>query len=342
MAVFSTDQNRQFYYAGAYKASVDACTTAGDVTVKTDKDGSFHLFQMGKGGLVKSDLISKDKILSVQASAPADMAKSLKKITVSLNSEVNGGAVIPGEEYVLRINFRQLYGMSDEDIYQKYGCVAGTTAMVEASDIFYYTLAQSLVKNFKRCFTPLLGVSLDGGTTIIKSIKKTSDGKWSINGGEATQAASSITGITIVELSQASEYVRGTAKLETINFEVFPTTIYENGQEVIWGTVSNPQVAGTIGNGYDIADLEWFCMGERGDQYREKMWPNNITTKYFVNENSTYFCLDIVYAYAGDCEDIQNSKKMITIVAPTKATIASIITALTGVTVTTSTGYTAA
>lgn len=332
MAVFSTDQNRQFYYAAAYQSSVDDLKAAGDVTVKVDNDGNFHIFQKGKGGLIKTDVIDKCNILGAQASAPADMAKTLKKVTVSLNPDVNGGAVIPGEEYVLRVNFRQLYGMSDEDIYQKYGCVAGVSAMVEKSDLFYLTLAQSLYKNFKRCFTPLLGVSIDGGETVIESIKENKDGSWTVN-DEAVTPASDIEGLTIVELSQEADWVLGTAKLEQVNFEVFATTIYEDGQEVIWGKVSDPEAAGTVGNGYDTADLEWFCMGERADQYREKMWPNNIKTKYFVDETSTYYYLDITHAYKGDCEDIQNSKKMITIVSPTKSVIDSIISALTDVTV---------
>mgnify|MGYP006896827957 CR=1 FL=1 len=38
--------------------------------------------------------------------------------------------------------------------------------------------------------------------------------------------------------------------------------------------------------------------------------------------------MDIQYAYKGTCEDIQNSEKTITILATTKATIDSIITAL--------------
>jgi hypothetical protein len=69
-------------------------------------------------------------------------------------------------------------------------------------------------------------------------------------------------------------------------------------------------------------------MGERGDQYRNINWPNSIQTKYFVNPTSTYYCLDIHYAYQGTCEDIQKSEKTLTIIAPAKATIDAIITAL--------------
>ena len=69
-------------------------------------------------------------------------------------------------------------------------------------------------------------------------------------------------------------------------------------------------------------------MGERGDQYRNVWWPKSIPTKYFVTPTSSYYALDIHYAYQGTCEDIQKSEKTITILATAKATIDSVITAL--------------
>jgi NADH dehydrogenase FAD-containing subunit len=47
-----------------------------------------------------------------------------------------------------------------------------------------------------------------------------------------------------------------------------------------------------------------------------------------VNPASTYYSLDIQYAYQGTCEDIQKSEKTITILATAKATIDSVIAAL--------------
>lgn len=328
MAVFSTDQNRQFYHVSAYKSNVTGFTNDGDATVVTDKDGNIHIIQRGKGGLVKTDVIDKANILSVNASAPADMVKKLKQVNLTLSKECNGGKPIIGEDYILRINFRQLYGMSDEDIYQKYGAVAATSAMVEKTDLFYLTLAQSLFKNFKRTFSPLLKIGLNtaSGTTAITSISNV-NGTWKVNGSTVTPGTT-YTGIAIIEDSLVGEWQLGTAKLEGVNFEVIPTTVLDNGQDIVWGTTTTA-VAGTIGNGYDTADLEYFCMGERGDQYRLAQWPNNITTKYFVNPTSTYYYLDIAYAYKGDCEDIQNSKKVMTLVSPTKAEFKKLAKALT-------------
>ena len=71
-----------------------------------------------------------------------------------------------------------------------------------------------------------------------------------------------------------------------------------------------------IDNGHNIADLEYFCMGERGDQYRGMCWPYNIHTKYLVDPNKKYNTIDIHYAYVGDGVSVQKSEKDITIVVP--------------------------
>lgn len=331
MAVFSTDQNRQFYYAGAYQAST--LTNPGDVKVVKDKDNNLHIQQLGKGGIVKTDVIDVTKIIGAKASAPADMQKKLKQVNLTLSAECNGGKPIAGEDYLVRINFHQLYGMGDEDIYQKYGVVGATSAMETTTDLFWLTLAQSLFKNFKRTFSPLLEIGLltAGDSDTVNTTKVTSityiNGVWKVNGNKVTPGTT-YKGIAIIEKSLIDEWVLGTAKLETINFEVLPTTVYDGTQDIVWGVTEKVISGSSIGNGYDTADLEYFCMGERGDQYRNKMWPNNINTKYFVNPEGTYYYLDITYAYTGDCEDTQNSKKVMTIVSPTKGTITSLITAL--------------
>ena len=220
-----------------------------------------------------------------------------------------------------------------DHIYQKYGVVGATSAMETTTDLFWLTLAQSLFKNFKRTFSPLLEIGLltAGDSDTVNTTKVTSityiNGVWKVNGNKVTPGTT-YKGIAIIEKSLIDEWVLGTAKLETINFEVLPTTVYDGTQDIIWGVTETVASGTTIGNGYDTADLEYFCMGERGDQYRKQMWPNNIDTKYFVNPEGTYYYLDITYAYAGDCEDNQNSKKVMTIVSPTKGTITSLITAL--------------
>ena len=101
-----------------------------------------------------------------------------------------------------------------------------------------------------------------------------------------------------------------------VYFEVQPAPVTVNGDERIWGKVEDTEPAGTIANGKKIADLEYFCMGERGDIYRGVGYPNNIPTTYLVDPTVKYNVIDIHYAYVGSNESVQKSEKTITLVVP--------------------------
>ena len=345
MAAFSTNQNRQLYVVKSVESALDDIqgdANLGKVYVGTDAEGHKFVNQNGYGGIVRSDLIKPASIMWANASAPADMQRNLKLTELTLRSSVNSGAPISGQDYVLRINFRQLYGMSDEDIYQKYGAVHAVSGM-SASD-FYKEMIYSLVKNFSRLYAPLLEIAVNSysaGTVVAKATKV--NGTVHLYDATGTEISATVTKILICEKSQVSEWALGTKQLVPVYFEVIPTTVTDaSGSEVIWGdTTDKWNVLTPVGNGYNIADLEYFCMGERGDQYRNVGWPKSIQTKYFVDPTQTYFVLDIHYAFQGSCEDIQKSEKTITFVSKTKDNIEDLITAL-GITATETANYTAA
>lgn len=313
------------FVASAHKTSVAALTTKGWITAQTDGDGCIYIVQKGEGGLVRSDLIKPNSIMWATASAPADTEIKLKKVTVALDRAVNGGDPISGQDYILRINFRQMYGMSDEDIYQKYGAVHATAAMAEDASLFYAEMIYSLVKNFNRLYCPLLEIQVSG-TAIATATKSGSTVTLKDASGNTVNAPSA--GFDIVEKSQVDEWSLGTKQYTPVYFDVIPTTVTYNGDEVVWGTATPGVSATTVGNGYMIADLEYFCMGERGDQYRNVGWPKSFKTKYFANETSTYYVLDIHYAFQGSCEDIQKSEKTLTIASTDSSVIEAVIAKL--------------
>lgn len=351
MAVFSTNQNRQLYVAAGIEsslASIQGAANIGKIYVGADKDGCKFINQNGYGGIVRSDLIDPKSIMWAIVTGPKDTEIKLKAYSLALKSSVNSGNPITGQDYIVRVNFRQMYGMSDEDIYQKYGAVHAKSS--SATD-FYKEMAYSLFKNFNRTYSPLLYVGLAdaGHFTFIKSATKNSSGTItftyvptaelpaSYNSGSGKYQASAIstpTKIIIAEMSQVNEWQLGTKQYTPVYFEVIPTTIDDTtstpvAYNVPWGDVAEyTEYKEVVGNGYKYADLEYFCMGERGDQYRNVGWPKVINTRYFVNPTSTYYSLDIHYAYKGTCEDIQNSEKTITILATTKAIINSTVSAL--------------
>lgn len=312
MATFSTNQARQLYVANALKSTnVIATDAAGSIAVKSDTAKSHLYFEyMGAGGMTRSDLIDIKNILYAKATDADDLAYDLAKYKLTLNTTVNGGKPVVAQDYILRIAFRNYPGLSEEDQYFKYGMVHAVTGMT-ASD-FYKTLALSLVKNFSREEQGLLKFYLetggtDAGTVAGTPTEVTKDTKESSLTG-------TYTGIVIEEAPQ--DWILGVMEQTPVNFTIQPDLIIDNGDERIWGVVKKVASTNSIPDGHKIADLEYFCMGERGDIYRMVGFPYVIRTKYLVDPDIKYNVIDIHYAYVGSNESVQKSEKDITIVVP--------------------------
>jgi hypothetical protein len=302
---YSVNQVRQLYVAKALKTPhVLASDDAGSIAVKTDTAKNHLYFEYkGADNLMRSDLIDIKSILHVNATDADNMAHKLKAVKVTLDSEINAGVPVSGQDYILRIAFKQYIGMSEEDQYFKYGMVHAYAGMT-ASD-FYKKLAMSLVKNFSREVVPLVKFALvnsDDDTVPVDATTKESS------------LTETYTALVIEEVEQP--WRLGVMEQTPVYFMVQPTTIIVNGDERIWGIAKDTDSAGIINNGKKIADLEYFCMGERGDIYRNINWPHNIPTTYLVDPTIKYNIIDIHYAYVGSNESIQKSEKTITLVVP--------------------------
>ena len=312
MATFSTNQVRQLYVAEALKSSnVAATDAAGSIAVKSDTSKTHLYFEyMGAGGMTRSDLIDIKNILYAKATDADDLAHDLAKYKLTLDASVNSGAPVASQDYILRIAFRNYIGLSEEDQYFKYGMVHAVANMT-ASD-FYKTLVLSLVKNFSREEEGLLKFYLETGGTNAGTVagtptEVTKDTKESTLTG-------TYTGIVIEEAPQ--EWILGVMEQTPVNFTLQPDTITVSGDDRIWGTVKQVASTSSIPDGHKIADLEYFCMGERGDQYRNVGWPHVIPTKYLVNPTNKYNIIDIHYAWQGAGENVQKSEKTISIAVP--------------------------
>lgn len=305
MAVFSTNQVRQLYVANEFKEpSVLATDKAGSISVHSDKTKT-HLYFKYKGAdnMMRSDLIDIKNILSIKATDANALAKDLKSVKVTLDPQVNGGNPVAGQDYLLRILFRQYIGISDEHQYFKYGMVHAVSGMT-ASD-FYKKLAISLAKNFSRELVSLVSFKLVNTSNTEVPVTATT---------KESELAAQYKALVIDEVPQ--EWTLGIKEQVPVYFEVFPDQITVDGDNRTWGIVEDVKSKGKVDNGHTIADLEYFCMGERGDQYRNIGWPKSIPTTYLVNPNLKYNVIDIHYAYVGANENVQKSEKTITIVVP--------------------------
>ena len=302
MAAFSVHQVRQLYVANAYKNNLNALKDAGDITVvKKDADDSIY-FQY-KGALLdnmRSDLIKVDNITNLTATKAEDLAIKLKGYSLVLDPKVNSGQPVAGQEYILRLAFREFVGMSEADQYFKYGMVHAYSGL-SASD-FYKEMALSVAKNLSKDVTALVDVYLYDGSIETKV--------------EASTKKESLTGTyTAIRFAEAVQpWHLGTMPQAVIPFEVQPVDILVDGDHRIWGKVESYDTNASLPEGQLIADLEYFCMGERGDQYRNMGWPNVIPTKYLVDPSKEYDVINIHYFYQGDGISVQKSEKDIQIV----------------------------
>ena len=314
MATFSVNQVRQLYVATAFKTPhVLASDAAGSIAVKNDTAKSHLYFEYkGADNLMRSDLIDTKNILYAKATDATAMAHDLKSVTIALDSNVNGGAPVAGQDYILRIAFKQYVGMSDEDQYFKYGMVHAYAGM-NASE-FYKVLAISLAKNFSREVVPLIKIEIKTASATTEVTPTT----------KAADLTGTYTGVVVTEVEQP--WRLGVMAQTPVYFTVQSVPVTVNGDERYWATLTE-STSGSISNGKTIADLEYFCMGERGDMYRQVGWPNNIPTTYLVDPAKAYCVFDIHYAYVGSNESVQKSEKTITIVCADKAELNKVIAA---------------
>lgn len=337
MATFSTNQVRQLYVAKALKTPhVLASDDAGSIAVKNDTAKNHLYFEYkGADNLMRSDLIDIKNILYAKATDANAMAHELKSVTVTLDTNVNGGAPVAGQDYILRIAFRQYVGMSDEDQYFKYGMVHAYAGM--DADEFYKVLALSIAKNFSREVVPLIKIEVHSKATKSKGgfdsngymvvTPTTKDNGKSDTTNPYYATGTLVTDIDSIRITEVEQPWRlGVMAQTPVYFTVQSVPVTVNGDERHWATLTE-STSGSIGNGKTIADLEYFCMGERGDQYRKIGWPNNIDTTYLVDPSKAYHVFDIHYAYVGSNESVQKSEKTITIVCADKAELNKVITA---------------
>ena len=294
MAVFSVNQNRQFYVAKKVVAKNTEVKDAGDILVKATKDFDKEVYFEVKGAdketVLRSDRIPVKNISYVKLIKAADMATPMKKVNVTLKTDVNEGKLIVGQDYVLRIAFRQFYGMSDQDQYFKDVAVHAYKGMDAAA--FYKELKDALNLSFAR----EIGATKESNPYLTFT--------------------ASATALTIEEKPQP--WNLGTETQERVYFEIVPTTVYDGVDDLVWGKAEEQAASTTLGNGKKIADLEYFCLGERGDQYRKVGFPNDIETKGVVDPDKDYDVMEIHYSFTDDGVNSYKSEKDITIVTPSE------------------------
>lgn len=320
MFIGSDNQFRNLYVMNTYKTSESALTAVGDATLKVDtaKNAMYLVYKDTEDNLT-SDIIDLKNLLYVKSTKAADMARRLNSQSVTLNEDP-----ISGQDYVLNVEVRNFVALGDDSTHIKFGAVHAVKDMTKSD--FYKAMAVNLAKNFSREVSPILNVSLNKynstGTTNTK-VAVLVNGK--MQNLAALTSTETYTSIIIDEVEQP--WRRGVAQVEPVNFNTTCGTVLVDGNDVIWGTVEKEE-GDPINNGKQIADMEWFYHGTRGDIYREATYPDNFDFKPLVDETKAYSTLDIHFAYVGPGVEVAKSERTITVVCADAAELNKLITAI--------------
>ena len=322
MFIGSDNQFRNLYVMKAYKDSESALAAVGDLTLKVDTAKSnVYLVYKDTEDTITSDLISIKNLLYAKATKAADMARTLNSQSVTLNADP-----ISGQDYVLNVEVRNFVALGDDSTHIKFGAVHAVKGMTKSD--FYKAMAVNLAKNLSREPSPILNVLLTKNDSAASG-EKDSEVAVLLNGKmqnlAALKSTETYTDIIIDEVEQP--WRRGVAQVEPVNFNTTCGTVLVDGDDVIWGTVEKEE-GDPVNNGKQIADMEWFYHGTRGDIYREATYPDNFEFKPLVDETKAYSTLDIHFAYVGPGVEVAKSERTITVVCATAAELTKLITAL--------------
>lgn len=295
MANFNTYQTRNLYVAKAVDSSLD---TAGDVYMGTTATGEiFFKCVNGDGKVTRTDLIRPDSIISLKKTAAADMDYKLKKHTLTLKSAVSGTlSNFKDKVFNCIITFHGVGSYNENDTFAVTASVVGDATNTANATAFYKDLAEAIAKVLPKRDYPLLKVFSNGSE---------------VKAGDT--AIGSGTGVVLVEAPQ--KYRRGLMDNKPYEFSVAFMLHDGNTSDIIWGEdavaasdVTNNTV---ISSTYDIADLEWFTLGERGDDKRGYWYPMNYEPTYLVDLTKKYDMVSIEFYWQGSAENVQKSPRMI-------------------------------
>lgn len=265
--------------------SVNQATHLYKLSAATVAESGNHIYFNAENGL-RSDLIEKKNILSVTSVNVAKLNMGVVPVTLTLNNvALEDTKVIPGE-YVVRFVINNYYGPSMYDGAIKHAAVFVGANMTQED--FFAALKKSIETNLKR--------------EIEKPFKVTADA----------------TSMTVTPVP--TEWKLGTKAMTVPSIEILGIwKDFGNGFEEAWLTATPAEAATPVEQSgvKKLCDLEYFCLGERGDIYRNVGWPYVVETKGVLDAtaaNDAYDVVTIHYAYVGANESVQKSEKTMVLV----------------------------
>lgn len=276
----------------------------GELRVLGETGKSLYFQHYGHGGLTSSDKIDVDKIRYVKQTPAALLNDTIKSHVVTVTK------VSAGQVYEIKLRFLNYIGNGAQDFTYRLG-----TYRAKSSDD-----AAAIAAGLAESLQTTLGLEKGAAASNIQNYKEP------IATVEVSGAA-----ITIKEVEQYWELGKFPVAQMPIEVSLNGVVIDDEYLDFEWATITDGAPIVLSNAGKKLADLEYFCMGWRGDEYRGMGFPRNFTTKYMVNPATSYDVIDIHYFFQGTGVSVQQSEKELTLVVPAgDSSILAAITAIVG------------
>lgn len=291
MATYTTNDTRHVIVLNSYEASVTEANAQGKagyyIDTKKVGDTAYIQYVNGAGELMRTDLFKEGHIEYIKA--VAHTPKVLRQDELVIDE------VVPGQEYGIKIVFRQAGSGSSEDKQIEFvGGILAKTGDNAAS--LYKKLYEAANKNFKN--KNLLKFTLDNTETPTKITISEVNQHWSLARFQDRPLDYTIFLVSIDDADGQS----------TTDWGHFVDSDGSNAGSVANG--GNAKVKGKpgVGTGHEAADLEAFYLKERG-AYGQFGWPYNVSTTYLADSSAAYDIIDIKYNEQGEGVYVQKSEK---------------------------------
>ena len=307
MALFPVNQNCQFFTPTA--AEITELKKAANTSTLL-KSGAGKVFFTATSGKYQhtTDPITVKNGGFIKYVAEADMEYKPKTITITYDSTV-ATTPINGEVYGIYINQRNYHALGDNEFMELGAEVRyGSKFNFDANATLEVTAGEKVINDVK-----LLMVAL------AQAFERNLG-----NDKDLYTIGCTATTVTITEKEQS--WLQGLEQNEHVALDtqnVFLSNVTINTIERNdWATITLSEGTG-IKNSKDIADMEWFYLGEHGDTQRLMGYPyaNRATISgeiYNINPKSSagYDLIYIHHAYVGNGTFVQKSEKDIMIAVP--------------------------
>ena len=259
--------------------------SAADIKILPYKDEKAFKISFTKLG------VTSDKIENVEWAKLTKAAKlqpKAKKATITF-----AGEVVVGQDYAVKVSYPEVGGAGVESWTTKTAVAHAGKGATKA------TVIEELVAQL----TKILGV--DDVLTVA-----------AVEGG-----------FTIAPKVENVKYERGIRPIAIPDFNVTVNQVVEEGELTDWVTLDDAQqipveaIETGLASGYKLADMEYFAMGERGDEYRMAAYPNHIVTDYKIVPTEDYDVYNVHYSYKGYNTQSHKSEKDLIIAVPAGTTL---------------------